>query len=162
MIYDFFILRLLFEFELYICVFFSFFQFNVHSECQSGVIYAPPNAPCLEFTFSLTPLKGGPLTFQDMQTYLTNFLTATNSKGELYNAIIAINPDTEIVGMGSPGGGIPLIVVADGNEDDEDSSTPSTPSQIVKLNSGGDGTNSVQGRYVYFYFIHSSIMTYAV
>jgi len=96
--------------------------------CPTEIAYAKSNS-CLEFTVSLAPLQEGPLTPTLLQTYITDFLSATNTEGRLYDAIIAINPDTEIAGLGSPGKGIP--------KSDSDSDL-NTQSNLVELEQESD------------------------
>ena len=68
----------------------------VRIECPEGLEYAPPSAFCVQFTVA-------------MKSPMSAFSTTMNyaiKNGELYDAIISLNQDTVIKGMGSPGKGV--------------------------------------------------------
>ena len=73
------------------------------TECPDGLEYAAEEESCIEFTYTLTPLPDGPLTPELATELTTSFDTAVNTDGALYDALISEYPDTEIVGVGSPG-----------------------------------------------------------
>jgi len=105
--------------------------------CPSGLDYAAIEAPCLEFTYTLNPLEGGPLTFDSAQEFTQNFLEATDTDGRLYDALVEEYPETEIVGLGSPGKGIPL-----GNDGNTNANASANANQSVSLESNGAQTNN--------------------
>lgn len=91
------------EFDTY------FESMNMHVEnvgCPAGLVYAAARTPCIQFKYTLTPLPKGPLTSTSSE-FATQVTTATNDDGDLYNTLLETYPDTQIVGMGSPGTGIP-------------------------------------------------------
>jgi hypothetical protein len=100
-------------------------------------------SPCLQFTNSLTPLSGGPLSSPEaVEEFIQLFNTATNIDGKLYDALIDINPETEFSGLGSPGKGPSSAVdeTADSvNEGDSDASQQTT----VSLSSEGSESKAV-------------------
>ena len=65
--------------------------------------YAAEEDSCIEFIYTLTPLSDGPLTPELATELTTSFNTAVNTDGALYDALVSEYPDTEIVGVGSPG-----------------------------------------------------------
>ena len=102
------------------------FKFLHRTECPEGLVYAPPNAFCLEFSVKIQPDgslgPGGMLKFVDE-------LAARINAGDLYSRIKAANPGTAIAGLGNPGDGIPyssassrgVDSLSDGTDDEEDS-----------------------------------------
>eukprot|EP00579_Thalassiosira_antarctica_P005743 CAMPEP_0201887110 /NCGR_PEP_ID=MMETSP0902-20130614/24109_1 /ASSEMBLY_ACC=CAM_ASM_000551 /TAXON_ID=420261 /ORGANISM="Thalassiosira antarctica, Strain CCMP982" /LENGTH=672 /DNA_ID=CAMNT_0048416923 /DNA_START=55 /DNA_END=2073 /DNA_ORIENTATION=+ len=111
--------RQLWNFGLEAAVYFEGVVLDVEDvDCPSGLTYAAEGAPCLQFTYTLTPLPGGPLTTSDAATeqFTANFYYATNNNGDLYYALLKEHPDTEIVGMGSPGKGIPYEDASNTNQ----------------------------------------------
>mmetsp|Transcript_19956 Transcript_19956/g.41775 ORF Transcript_19956/g.41775 Transcript_19956/m.41775 type:complete len:752 (+) Transcript_19956:186-2441(+) len=93
------------EFDTY------FERMNMHVEnvgCPAGLVYAAARTPCIQFKYTLIPLPEGPLTSSTYSSEFANQVTsATNDDGDLYNTLLETYPDTQIVGMGSPGRGIP-------------------------------------------------------
>lgn len=111
--------RQLWNYGLEAAVYFEGVVLNVEDvDCPSGLTYAAEGAPCLQFTYTLTPLPGGPLTTSDAATeqFTAKFYYAINNNGDLYYALLKEHPDTEIVGMGSPGKGIPYEDASNTNQ----------------------------------------------
>ena len=79
-----------------------------HLECPDGLDYASPSDPCIEFTYTLLPLPNGPLTPELASEFTTSFDSAVNDDGKLYDALVSEYQETDIIGLGSPGKGIPL------------------------------------------------------
>ena len=112
-------------------------------DCSSGLDYVVEGSPCLQFTNTLTPLSGGPLSSPEaVEEFIQLFNTATNIDGKLYDALIDINPQTEFSGLGSPGKGSSSAVdeTADSvNEGNSDASQQTT----VSLSSEGSESKAV-------------------
>jgi S1-C subfamily serine protease len=71
--------------------------------CPASLVYAPEGAPCLSFTYSISPPADA---LNDTET-LTSFAEEMNSAiaaGDLYAKVTEINPDTLVTGSGEPGG----------------------------------------------------------
>jgi len=84
-------------------------------ECPGGLVYAAEGAPCLRFTYVLTPAADGPLTAAAVSRFTARFRDAVDVRGDLYTTLLEQVPDTAIVGLGSPGKGIPYDDVANAN-----------------------------------------------
>lgn len=101
----------------------SFFFESVDStvtdvECPSEAVYAGgASSACLEFTYSLTLLNGGPLDASSIEGFVADFDAETNTKGELYKSLLVVNPDTDVVGLGSPGAGVPYSELSTSTSD---------------------------------------------
>jgi len=65
-------------------------------------------SPCLEFTYTLTPLAGGPLTKSLATEFINALHSAVNEDGSMYTKLLKEHPETKILGLGYPGKGIPL------------------------------------------------------
>jgi len=106
----------------FICMIYLYLQgyyslinhFHTTIACPDGLEYAAEEDSCIEFTYTLTPLPDGPLTLELATELTTSFDTAVNTNGALYDALISEYPDTEIVGVGSPGKGVPMTSDRDG------------------------------------------------
>lgn len=97
------------------------------TDCPSGLAYATEGKPCLQFIYTLTPITEGALSDEAVAgQFATSFYDATNINGKLYDELYDEYPDTEIVGLGSPGKGIEV------DEDDPDASIQAD-TQIVGL-----------------------------
>jgi C-terminal processing protease CtpA/Prc len=71
--------------------------------CPASLVYAPEGAPCLSFTYMITP----PADSLDDTETLTTFAEVMNGAivdGGLYAKVAEINPDTLVTGAGEPGG----------------------------------------------------------
>jgi hypothetical protein len=105
--------------------------------------YVAEGSPCLLFTNALTPLPGGPLsTPEAVGEFLQLFNTATNIDGKLYDTLIQENPQTEFLGLGSPGKGSASAVNENAASVNADSSD-ATQQTTVSLSSEGSESKSV-------------------
>jgi len=86
-----------------------------NTECPGGLVYAAEGAPCLRFTYVLTPAADGPLTAAAVSRFTARFRDAVDVRGDLYTTLLEQVPDTAIVGLGSPGKGIPYDDAANTN-----------------------------------------------
>ena len=105
---------------------------SAYIDCPSGLEYATESAPCLEFKYTFTPLADGPITFDLANEFATEFQIAVNN-GELYDTLISGYPDTDIVGLGSPGKGKPL--------EDEQANPFANANQLEKVQLEGQEQN---------------------
>jgi len=112
--------------------------------CPSGLDYAAEEAPCLQFSYTLTPLADGPLATDSnlAKEFTDNFYKATDEEGALYDALVEEYPETELVGLGSPGKGIPL-----GSDDNVPTNTADTRGEAIQsvvTQSNATGQSEVQ------------------
>lgn len=86
----------------------SFITFAVvFPVCPDGLVYAPKDQLCLLFKISFTPVGGGILNRDTMDTFLFHMDSHINDRGVLYRKVTEANPETLITGLGNPGAGIP-------------------------------------------------------
>ena len=104
--------------------------------CPDGLEYAAEEDSCIEFIYTLTPLPDGPLTPELATELTTSFDTAVNTDGALYDALISEYPDTEIVGVGSPGKGVPMTLDRDGT------TANASFGQAIKIDEQQDGSST--------------------
>lgn len=115
------------------------------SDCPGGLAYAEEGTPCLEFTYALTPLLDGPLskTAGLGDEFVARFEQAVDVDGELYDAMVELYPETSLLGLGSPGKGVPLAddrsneVVLLTSEGGDDDGSQQQPVQVSGLPLGG-------------------------
>mmetsp|Transcript_4997 Transcript_4997/g.10666 ORF Transcript_4997/g.10666 Transcript_4997/m.10666 type:complete len:691 (+) Transcript_4997:215-2287(+) len=75
--------------------------------CPDGLVYAPKDQLCLLFKISVTPVGGGILNRDTMDTFLFHMDSHINDRGVLYRKVTEANSETLITGLGNPGAGIP-------------------------------------------------------
>ena len=78
-----------------------------HAVCPDGLAYAAGGTECLSFEYTISP---NPLSASDSTTiswdeFASRFNAAVNEDGALYDALVDEYPETDIVGLGSPGKG---------------------------------------------------------
>jgi hypothetical protein len=71
--------------------------------CPASLIYAPKGAPCLSFTYSLSPPADSLIDTETLTTFAEDINNAI-AAGDLFIKVAEINPDTSVTGAGKPGG----------------------------------------------------------
>lgn len=71
--------------------------------CPASLVYAPEGAPCLSFTYMITPPSDSLDDTETLTTFAEN-MNAAIADGDLYAKVAEINPDTLVTGAGEPGG----------------------------------------------------------
>jgi C-terminal processing protease CtpA/Prc len=68
-------------------------------DCPAALVYAPEGAPCLMFTYTITPAVES-----NSQDAFVEEMNSRIAEGDLYVKVKEISPDASVYGAGAPGG----------------------------------------------------------